>query len=69
METDMPIERIAALIWRFIGAFLVIAALPGLALPPFSSIFLLLLLFVQVAVGLLLIGFSRQLGKIIAQGL
>ena len=87
METNMPSEKIGALIWRFIGVLVLVAALPGFALSlrpliwiivnlgtgihsfaAFLPLFLFLFL-VQVIVGLLILRFSRSLGKAIARGL
>ena len=83
METNMPSEKIGALIWRFIGVLVLVAALPGFALSLRPLIWIIVnlgtgihsfaaflpLFLVQVIVGLLILRFSRSLGKVIARGL
>ena len=85
METEMPTEKVAGLIWRFIGVLAVVAALPGLLLslrpliwlianlgtgvPSFAAFLPLFLFLGQVIIGLLVLRYSRSLGRVMARGL
>lgn len=76
----MTVEQVAALAWRFIGLFALVTALPGLVLVAPAMLrsgghfgggapLAWLLIFVQVIVGLLVLRYSKSLGRIIARGL
>ena len=67
------IEAIAALVWRFAGLFIIVAALPGLLATPFglgaAALPSVLMTTTVMAIGTACILFSRPLGVYIATGL
>lgn len=81
----MTSEQTAAVIWRFIGVFLVIAAVPGVlfSLRPLlglmgdvgigqalaAMLLPMVFLLVQIIVGALVLRFSKELGRMISRGL
>jgi hypothetical protein len=78
-------EKLAALIWRFIGVFLLVSVIPAgvlslgrlvwfasngrIGLHQPGALFPLLLFVVQVVAGVLIFRFSKRLGKLIARDL
>lgn len=78
-------EKLAALIWRFIGVFLLVSAIPAgvlsldrlvwfvsnlrTGLHQLGTLLPLLLFFIQVVAGLLIFRASKRLGKFIARDL
>ena len=81
----MVIEKVATLVWRFVGLFVLLVALPGFVLflgplitglgalgegaYPVYGLLPMLLILVQVAIGVIILRFSGTLGRIISRGL
>ena len=80
MKANMTIEKVAALAWRFIGLFIVLAAIPGMlsvgrlilraeGIGHGGVLVTAFVVGINLILGVLIIRFSEKLGRIIADGL